>query len=782
MAALAFTAGITLVQSSPELPSSGMWWAISTVLIMLLALAFVWRNASGWRWWLRWGAVLLAVTLAGTAWASWRAEIRLAQALPMQWEQRDVAVTGVITSLPQVYDSGMVRFDFHVEDSPAPLPRRIRLSWYAQGWGGERFEVPQLRPGERWHMTVRLRRPHGLYNPHGFDREARWLEEDVRAVGYVRAQEPSQRLDVFVARPATLMHRVRDQVRERFQEQLGGQPYAGVLIALAVGDKRAIPPEQWEVMRITSVAHLVSISGMHVSLVAMFAGSFVAVLWWCAPALALRVPRRRAMVCGGLAVAALYACMAGLALPTRRAIVMLAAACCALLLGRETRPGRVLALALVAVLVLDPWSVRAAGFWLSFGAVAIIVSVVAGRFPQPGGLNSSIRIQLAITLALAPFLVALFGAFSIVSPLANALAIPLVTLFVTPLVLLYIIAPWPVLLEVAHFLTAWMMVALGWLAEHPFALWSGPAVPLAYVALAFVGSMWLLLPRGTPGKLAALLALLPMLMWSPPRPALAHLELTVFDVGQGLAAHVQTAHHDLLYDTGPPYGPVSDAGRRVLVPYLQAAGVERIDRLVVSHVDADHAGGALSVLEAVEVASVIADVGRAHPVRTHSAGRVEGCAAGRAWNWDGVQFEVLHPPPRAHPYDARNDDSCVLRVEAGGHVLLLTGDIEAAAERRLVREASARLASDVVVVPHHGSRTSSSPAFVRATGATHAIHSVGMLNRFRHPHPLVWARWDGAGARSWRTDAQGAIRVRMGENGVEIFAERERRRRYWHGR
>lgn len=218
------------------------------------------------------------------------------------------------------------------------------------------------------------------------------------------------------------------------------------------------------------------------------------------------------------------------------------------------------------------------------------------------------------------------------------------------------------------------------------------------------------------------------------------------------------------------------------MPYLQGAGVERIDRLIVSHADADHAGGALSVLEAVDVESVIADVEHGHPLRAQAAGRIEGCAAGRAWNWDGVQFEFLHPPSRTLPFNARNDDSCVLRVEAGGHVLLLTGDIEAAAERRLVREASDRLASDVVVVPHHGSRTSSSPAFVRATGAAHAIHSVGMLNHFRHPHPLVWSRWDGAGARNWRTDAQGAIRVRVNEAGVDILAERERRRRYWHGR
>lgn len=782
MIAIAFAVGIGLCQLQPALPLSPwpplmLSFAATAAVLMLFAPRFGTAPVR------RLVAVCLAFAI-GFCWSALRAEWRLGESLPMQWEQRDIAVRGVVASLPQVYDSGMVRFRFLVEEAEAPVPRRIQLSWYAQGWGGERFDVPALRPGERWGLVVRLRRPHGLFNPHGFDQEARWLEEGVRAVGYVRAQAPSERLDTFVLRADSLMHRARDHVRHRFGQGLGEATYAGILIALAVGDQRAIPEAQWEVFRNTAVAHLVSISGLHVSLVAVFGGGLVALLWWCVPRLAERLPRRRAMAAGGLLCAAAYAVLAGLGLPVQRALLMLAVACLALMLGRETRPGSVLALALIVVLAVDPWAVMSAGFWLSFGAVSIIMAVVAGRFPPPGKLAGAVRIQLAITLALSPLLLALFGAFSLVSPLANAFAIPVVSFFVTPLVLVAMVLPWSAPLDIAHWAAAWMMAGLERLAALPIAMWHGPAVPSGLIILALAGCAWLLMPSGTKGKSAAVLALVPMLLWTPARPPSGSAWLTVFDVGQGLAVHVQTASHDLLYDAGPPYGPVSDAGRRVILPFLQAEGVRRLDRMIVSHAHNDHLGGAASILRAIEVGDVTADVDARHALRREAGGRIAPCAAGARWEWDGVRFEVLYPVASAArlPFNALNDDSCVVRVEAGGHAVLLTGDIEAGAERHLVRAVAERLQSDVVVVPHHGSRTSSSPAFARATGARHAIHSAGMLNPFRHPHPLVWARWDALGARNWRTDSQGAIRIRLDAHGVEVVSERERRRRYWHGR
>jgi competence protein ComEC len=281
--------------------------------------------------------------------------------------------------------------------------------------------------------------------------------------------------------------------------------------------------------------------------------------------------------------------------------------------------------------------------------------------------------------------------------------------------------------------------------------------------------------------LVALLMLVPAFLWLPARPGSGEFRAVVLDVGQGLAVHVQTAGHDLVFDTGPPYGPRADAGGRVLLPYLGAIGVTRLDKLVISHGDSDHIGGAATLMEGVAVVRLVKTPVEAHPDLAAHAVEVGYCAAGTGWEWDGVRFEWLHPGADP-PYRRINDHACVLRISGEGGALLLTSDIEAVAERSLLGRNRSLLAADVVTAPHHGSRTSSTQAFVAAVGATHVIHPVGNMNQYRHPHPAVWARWDAAGARNWRTDGQGAITVDMGLDGPEVSAQRERVRRYWHGR
>ncbi len=724
----------------------------------------------------RFVAIAIAVGV-GFSWAAWRAEWRLAEHLPMQWEQRDVEVVGVVAELPQPLDRA-VRFVFDVETSEAPVPARIQLSWYPPRRG--EGVVPELRAGERWRLTVRLRRPHGFANPHGFDYEAWLLERNVRATGYVRESESNERLATFVPRPMPAVHRVRGLVRERFAEHLAERKHAGVLIALAIGDQRAIGREHWEIFRRTAVAHLVSISGLHVSLVALLGAGVVGWAWRRTPWLALRVPTRKAAAGAGLLAATLYALLAGLGIPTQRALLMLGVAAAALMSGRETSGSRVLALALFVVLVFDPWAVLSSGFWLSFAAVGIILFVVGGRRRNVDGWRAAVRIQLAITLATAPALLVLFNAFSLVAPVANAVAIPMVSFLITPLTLAAIVVPHPALLELAHWLTHWMMQWLEWLSSQPFALWEQASVPAMLVLVAVVGVAWLLLPRGTPARHAALLAALPMLLWVPDRPGEGSFRLAVLDVGQGLAVHVQTAAHDLVYDTGPPYGPEADAGSRVLLPYLAGSGVRRIDRIVVSHGDSDHVGGAASLMRGVPVGDLLHGLDAGHDLLQGVSERA--CAAGETWHWDGVVFEVLHPSPDEPAFPKPNDRSCVLRIAAAGGSVLLTGDIEASAERSLVSRAGDRIASTLVVAPHHGSRTSSSAALVDSVRADHVVHAVGNLNPFRHPHPAVWARWDGAGARNWRTDSQGAILVEVGQEGLHIASQRARAPRYWHGR
>ena len=782
MAIFVFGAGVWLCQHQPQLPDHAWLVALTGILTIFGIVVFRWQRAGAMRAEVVQASLLLCALLAGFVWAAWRAEWRLADELPGDWEGRDVEVTGLVDGLPEPSERG-VRFAFRVENAAGPVPRHILLSWYRSDREGAADDAaPLVRPGERWRFVVRLKRPHGFLNPDGFDYEAALLERGLRATGSVRSGEHPVLLDPLVTAPMILVHRLRDAIRARFAATLPGADYAGVLIALAVGDQRAIPDEQWEIFRNTGVAHLISISGLHVSMVGLMVAWLIGKIWRRSPRRLLRWPAAKAAATAGLIAAAGYAVLAGLGIPTQRSLIMLAVVALALLGGREVVGSRVLALALLCVLLFDPWAVLSAGFWLSFGAIGILMYLAGGRLAQASGWRTAVRSQLGITLATIPALLVLFNAFSLVSPFANALAIPLVSFVVTPLALLAIVLPFAPILQLAHWLIGVMMVVLEWMAALPFAMWQQAAPPPLLAAAGVLGMGWMLLPRGTPARHAGLLALLPMLAWAPPRPVPATFRMVALDVGQGTAVHVQTARHELLYDTGPAYGQHSDAGARVLLPYLRAAGIGRIDRLVISHGDLDHSGGARSLAAGVKIREIMANLAPDDPLRHAAGAHVVNCEAGTRWRWDEVEFEILHPAPDEPPSPSDNDKSCVLRIAAPGGSVLLAGDIERSAERSLIERSGPVLASNVVVVPHHGSRSSSGEDFVAAVAPQAAIFSAGYLNQFRHPHAAVWDRWAEAGARNWRTDRQGAIRVDVTAKGVDIQAQRQRDARYWHGR
>jgi len=783
---LAFALGILACQLGAELPPPPtVHLAAGLALAGLLAGALLRVRSRGpWR-----GLALLVLVAAaagaGWAYAAWRAELRLAEALPGEWEGRDVVVTGVVASLPQDFERGL-RFVFEVEDSAAPLPQKISLAWYKGFRDEELHTLPPLHAGERWHLTVRLKRPHGNVNPHGFDYERWLLEQGIRAIGYVRPAPDNQRLDAFVPGFMFGVERLREAVRERFRRALPEGAYAGVLVALAVGDQRAIPPELWRVFARTGISHLVAISGMHVTMIAALFAAAVGGLWRRSPALALRWPAQQAGVVAGFAVAFLYCLLAGWGVPAQRTLYMLGCVAFALVLRRETAPGRVLALALAVVLVLDPWAVMAAGFWLSFGAVALLFLVSSGRLVPDGRLRGALRAQWAVTLGLVPALLVLFQQFSLVSPLANAIAIPLVSFVVTPLAIGFAILPLQMLADLAHGAFALTMLPIDWLAELPWASWQQAAPPPWLAVLATLGCVWALLPRGTPARWVGLAMLLPLLLWTPARPAPGEARVTVLDVGQGLAVHVQTASHDLIYDTGPAFSADANSGERILLPYLRAGGVRRLDSLIVTHQDNDHSGGAEALLTGIPVAEVRSSLSQNHPARLIAGARHQPCVAGQVWDWDGVHFTMLHPARAADdsPGSKTNDVACVLRVDAAGLGVLLTSDIEAVSEAALLQGSAAQLASDVLVVPHHGSRSSSTTAFIEATRPRRVIFPVGYLNRFRHPNAQIWARWAATGAEMWRTDTAGAVHVHLhlAPGGPRIEAAREAAPRYWHGR
>ena len=756
LAAIAFAAGAAALQWQAALPGWGWVWLLP--LCVLLA----WRFPR---------LIPLWTFIGGFLWASAFAHLRMGDWLAPQLEGRDVDVVGVVSSLPARMERG-VRFEFEVEAAPngERLPRKILLSWYRSPVFSE--EQPallerELHPGERWLLTVRLRRPHGSVNPHGFDYEAWLLERGIGATGYVR-QKGAQKLLGFRNNVFDHVEKAREAVRERFEKHLGATPAAGILIALAVGDQRAIPAEEWRLFSRTGVTHLMSISGLHVTLVSGLAAWLVAFLWRRSPQAALRLPARKAAALAAIAGALGSTLLAGFAVPAQRTFYMVTVVALALWSGRIASPARTLALALAVVVAVDPWAPLSPGLWLSFGAVALIFYC---SLEKQNYLVQWARIQWAITIGLAPAALMLFGQVSVAGPLANALAIPVVSIVVTPLALLAAVLPAPALLDLAAWLVEWLLQFLEWCAALPGALWEQHVPPFWSVLAALGGVAWLLAPRGVPWRMAGLALAAPAFVLAPLAPPAGAAWITALDVGQGLAVVVRTATRTLLYDAGPAFGAEADSGGRVVVPVLRAAGVARLDAMVLSHEDSDHIGGALTVLETFEAGALHSSLPAGHPLNSLAAAR--RCAAGDAWEWDGVRFEFLHPA--AGRTYKRNDGSCVLRVAAAGGSMLLTGDIERLAEETLVGK---DLKADVLLVPHHGSRTSSTMGFINAVAPRWAVVTAGYRNRFGHPHPDILERYRTAGVRVLRTDQDGAISIHL-EREVSTATERARRGRYW---
>jgi competence protein ComEC len=501
----------------------------------------------------------------------------------------------------------------------------------------------------------------------------------------------------------------------------------------------------------------------------------------------LKLPAQKVAALAGALAALLYVLLAGFGVPAQRTLYMLSVVALALWMGRLSSITHVLCMALGVVVLIDPWAVLWPGFWLSFGAVAVILFGGHGRIAgRETGIKANLtmagRTQWSVTLGLVPLTMLLFGQVSLVSPLANAVAIPLVSFVVTPLALLGSLSPSPLcawLLLAAHAVVEGLAAVLAQLATMPAAVWRAPAPQLWVFLLALGGTMWMLMPRGWPHRWAGAAAWLPLLLQVPDHPEMGRFRIIAFDVGQGMALLVETANHRLLYDTGPGYAPGADAGSRVLLPYLRMRGIAALDGMVVSHSDTDHTGGALAVLGEVKVGWLASSLLAGHPV-VRAAPRHLHCAAGQTWEWDGVRFEMLHPAAASYadPKPKPNARSCTLKVTNGRASMLLAGDIEAAQEAALVTTNAAGLRADVLLAPHHGSGTSSTQAFLLAVQPKLGVFQVGWRNRYKHPKKEVYERYGQLGIGRLRTDELGALSLEF-DGKVEAQAYRRQHARYW---
>ncbi len=793
----------------------------------------------------QWIAVITTALLAATLGFSLtgvRAVAFQKTALDPALEGKDILVTGQVMAMPQFGEDGL-RFRFKVESArlngqAVSLPPQIYLGWYS-GFGprpaktsasiappvaadNDSTEPPEfslelqrqpqtLRAGERWQMTVRLKATHGNSNPHGFDYELWLWEQDLQATGYVRVSvrdAPPKKLGSRWAHP---VERARQAVREAIFERIANRQLAGVLAALVVGDQNAIERADWDVFRATGVAHLMSISGLHITMFAWVASRLLGWLWRRSarftPALCLGWPAGSAGAVGGLLLAALYALFSGWGVPAQRTIWMLATVVLLRQSGRQWPWPFVWLLAMAVVVMLDPWALMQAGFWLSFVAVGILFATDSGaghaRDSRATGRNAAetrakpgfwqdwrlwlarpaaalvgaAREQWVITLALTPLSLLLFNQVSLVGLLANAVAIPWVTLLVTPLALLGVL--WSPIWDGAALAAGLLTGFLQWLASWPLASISVAAAPFWCALAGVAGGALLAMRLPWHWRVLGVPLLLPVLLWQPSRPAPGQFELIGADIGQGNALIVRTASHSMVYDTGPRFSRESDAGHRVLVPLLRALD-ERIDMLMLSHRDLDHIGGAPAVLAMQPQAQLVSSIEDSHELQTTR--KSVRCVVGQHWRWDAVDFELLHPT--AADYDGAtksNAMSCVLRISNGTQTALLVGDLESAQEARLVNDPllGEKLKADFLLMPHHGSKTSSSPAFLDAVKPQFALAQAGYRNRFGHPVESVLARYRErsisvvkspvCGAATWRSDQP-----------AQVICQRQSGLRYWH--
>jgi competence protein ComEC len=753
--AFGFLAGTCALLLAPRLPS-----APALLVVTAVAIAAAWRFRSFVPIAFAAGFMLCRVD-AGT---------RLDDRLDTAIEGQTLHVEGRVSSVPQAVAQG-IRFRFQPLHAREPrLPATIELTWYEPPW------IPL--PAERLALELRLRRPRGFANPGGSDYAARMLREGVGATGYVRngARRGRRPFDVL-ANPVLV---ARGEVAQVIAEALGARAATGIVAGLAVGLQDALSPEQWRALARSGTSHLMAISGLHIGMVA-------ALVAWCAAAIQ-RVRQRRgalgtvrdASVRAGVVAAITYAALAGWSVPTQRTVLMIAVLAVALGARRRTGAWDGLALAAVAVLIADPMSALAPGFWLSFGAVAAIVFAAAGYVAKQGVLAGYGRVQVAVTIGLVPALIGSFGSVSLVSAAVNLIAIPLYTLLIVPAVLLATVLAIAVPAAGAAALggVGWLIETTWVLIEAPaawsWAIWSVAGLPLLVWCALAAATVAALAPVPVAARVAACAVIVAAGAWRPAPLQPGEARVAMLDVGQGLAVVIETRGHVLVYDTGPSFRSGSDAGLLAVAPYLRHRGMRVIDLLVVSHDDSDHAGGAASLMATFPV--------RARAASGQALGHdvdVIRCERGGRWNWDGVEFKWLHPGPVQARKD--NDQSCVLHIRAGRHTALLTGDIEGEGERELLAAAPPG-SIDVLVVPHHGSRSSSSASLVDATRPRWALISCGYRNRWRFPADAVVRRWQQAGSTVLLSWESGAVEFELWSD-RDIAAPRLARdvhMRFWH--
>lgn len=753
-AALAILCGIALFHQLPALPHSSF-----TIIPLALMLAAI-----------RWRRLRLAALIAlGFSWAWFNIGEPLLHPLPEELSGEVATISGRIASIPN-RNYRRSRFEFDIDevsfqDTPHSWKGKILLSWYSA--------PDNLVAGERWQFAARLKPAHGFANTGGFDYEGWLYQKGIGATATVQsAAEPVK----LAAASGYVVTRWRQSIARRIQESGVPPRAAALLLALAVGERSELSPDQWQLMERTGTSHLMAISGLHIGLVAAIAFWIGRFAWLRSTPLVHWMPGMKIGALAGLIMACVYALLAGFSVPTQRALIMLSVLMSALWMERVPRPSRTLAIALLAVLTWDPSSPLGAGFWLSFGAVAVILFMVSGRRGASHSMMAWTRLQLGVSIALAPAGLLFFQQVSLGAPLANLIAIPWMSATVVPLTLLGVFVGeiseslqnhiWQVAAVCADWIWAW----LGWISDQSWSQFRFRSPPVWTWLFAAPGIALLLAPAGFPGRTLGAVMMLPIAFSNAPGPAPGEIWLTQFDAGGGLSVVVRTADHILVYDTGPRLGTRLDAASAALLPWLYANGIHRIDTLILSHADARHTGGTRSLLQSISAKQVLTP----DPVNV-PVGGARVCRAGQSWHWDEVRFAILNPISQN---TGKDNDSCVLEVKGAYGTALLTGDIGPSVQRSLVQ--SGKVSSiNILFAPAQGEKPPDAD-FLSEISPRLILLSTNFGDRYGHPKPEVIEAYTRTEARLLNSADSGAIDIKLNRDGESVRLQREQRRRYWH--
>lgn len=735
--AISFMLGCLLFLQVPSLPYSLWLWVMIISALTLLIFA---------------KTRLLAYVLLGGFWALTQANNVLNDRLLPELDGKDVIITGSIVSVPE-HNGQFIRFEFKPDKkTDLILPRKLRLNWYKP--------LPlSFGAGERWQLTVRLKQIHSMANPASFDYEGWLFQQRINATGYVRHHKDNKRL---AAAPFYSINALRQTLLTKLSNHLQDSPQLGLIQGLTTGIRDNISLSQWQTLRLSGTNHLLAISGLHIGLAAAIGFFSVRWLWSRRAKNLLLLPAMEAAAIAGFLAALFYAALAGFAIPTQRALIMVATVMVAMLIRRPVAPSYVLAFSLLLVLIWDPFAVLAAGFWLSFSAVAIILFTSQNRFPSPRW--QWLKIHTLIAFGLTPLLLLFFMQTSLIAPIANIIAVPFISLIVVPILLLASLMLWiyePIgsgLLQLADSLLMLFWPLLDYLAALPFSHWTIAQLPFYYYLAVVIGTLLLLSPRGFPSKWLGVIGLTPLLLFQPSRPEQGEFWFTLLDVGQGLSAVVQTKDHTLVFDAGPKYSDSFNAGTAIVLPFLQQQGIKNIDTLIISHADNDHIGGARPLMKNIAVDGLLTSV------PNHKLPDALPCLAGQTWQWNQVYFTMLYPTKK--DTGSENNLSCVLKVSNTAGSVLLTGDIEIQAEEQLVLRHGNDLHATILIAPHHGSKTSSSTHFIDAVQPEVVLFPVGYHNRYHFPAKAITERYQDRHINQYNSADHGAIQFKMGINAM----------------